>query len=66
MATSNNRKSPASTTLPADRDILVCIFQRGAADGLNSLVPYGDPDYITPARWHCRANTGQSWWRNRS
>ena len=30
-----------------DRDILVCIFQRGAADGLNSIVPYGDTDYYT-------------------
>ncbi len=36
----------ASLTLPADRDILVCIFQRGAADGLNALVPFADPDYI--------------------
>ena len=35
----------ASLTVPADRDILVCIFQRGAADGLNALVPYGDPEY---------------------
>lgn len=34
-----------STTIPSDRDILVCIFQRGAADGLNSVVPYGDADY---------------------
>ena len=23
---------------------LVCIFQRGAADGLNIVVPHGDPD----------------------
>jgi uncharacterized protein (DUF1501 family) len=30
-----------------DRDILVCIFQRGAADGLNAVVPYGDTDYYT-------------------
>ena len=30
-----------------DRDILVCIFQRGAADGLNAVVPYGDADYYT-------------------
>ena len=35
----------ASLTVPADRDILVCIFQRGAADGLNAVVPHGDPDY---------------------
>lgn len=26
-------------------DKLVCVFQRGAADGLNSLVPHGDYDY---------------------
>ncbi|MBV8202182.1 MAG: DUF1501 domain-containing protein [Acidobacteria bacterium] len=29
----------------AQRDVLVCIFQRGAADGLNSIVPVGDSDY---------------------
>ena len=38
-------KTATSLTLPADRDILVCIFQRGAADGLNAVVPYGDGDY---------------------
>ena len=27
------------------RKILVCIFQRGAADGLSMVVPFGDPDY---------------------
>lgn len=26
-------------------DILINVFQRGAADGLNMIVPYGDPDY---------------------
>ena len=31
--------------LQTDRDLLVCIFQRGAADGLNAVVPYGDSDY---------------------
>lgn len=36
-----------SLTLPADRDLLVYIFQRGAADGLNALVPHADPDYYT-------------------
>ncbi|MCH9828785.1 MAG: DUF1501 domain-containing protein [Gammaproteobacteria bacterium] len=29
----------------ATGNVLICIFQRGAADGLNCLVPYGDPDY---------------------
>jgi uncharacterized protein (DUF1501 family) len=27
------------------RKILVCVFQRGAADGLSMVVPYGDADY---------------------
>ncbi|MDH3536861.1 MAG: DUF1501 domain-containing protein, partial [Gammaproteobacteria bacterium] len=35
----------AHPSLPADRDILVCVFQRGAADGLNSLAPYSDGNY---------------------
>lgn len=30
---------------PGLRDILVCVFQRGAADGMNSIIPYGDGDY---------------------
>ncbi len=29
------------------KKILVAIFQRGAADGLNVVVPYGDPSYYT-------------------
>ncbi|MEW8322249.1 MAG: DUF1501 domain-containing protein [Candidatus Thiodiazotropha taylori] len=33
--------------LPTDKDLLVCLFQRGAADGLNSLVPYTDPEYYS-------------------
>ncbi len=37
----------AHPTIPADRDILVCIFQRGAADGLNALAPYSDSDYYS-------------------
>jgi uncharacterized protein (DUF1501 family) len=28
-----------------NRDILVCIFQRGGVDGLNMIVPYGDSSY---------------------
>jgi len=30
---------------PGLKDVLVCVFQRGAADGMNSVVPYGDDDY---------------------
>ncbi|MCG7976190.1 MAG: DUF1501 domain-containing protein [Candidatus Thiodiazotropha taylori] len=33
--------------LPTDKDLLVCLFQRGAADGLNSLVPYTDSEYYS-------------------
>lgn len=29
------------------KKILVAIFQRGAADGLNIVVPHGDPDYYS-------------------
>jgi uncharacterized protein (DUF1501 family) len=45
--TNSKQKIAASLTIPSDRDILVCIFQRGAADGLNALVPIGDSDYIS-------------------
>ena len=34
-----------SATPSPRRDILVCVFQRGAADGLNVVVPFGDRDY---------------------
>ena len=30
---------------PSDRRVLVCLFQRGAVDGLNMIVPHGDPLY---------------------
>ncbi len=30
---------------PSDRPVLVCLFQRGAVDGLNMIVPHGDPIY---------------------
>ena len=29
----------------SDRPTLVCLFQRGAVDGLNMIVPHGDPLY---------------------
>src|SRR5947209_3166137 len=31
--------------VPSDHPILVCLFQRGAVDGLNMIVPHGDPLY---------------------
>jgi uncharacterized protein (DUF1501 family) len=43
MVSTSNRTA-AHPTLPT-HDILVCVFQRGAADGLNALAPYGDTDY---------------------
>jgi len=30
---------------PSDRPVLVCLFQRGAVDGLNMIVPHGEPAY---------------------
>ena len=35
----------AGTSTSGRRKILVAVFQRGAADGLNVVVPFGDPDY---------------------
>src|SRR5689334_14061401 len=35
----------ALKTQNSARDILICIFQRGGADGLNIVVPHGDKDY---------------------
>lgn len=37
------RPLPSSTAL--SRPVLVCLFQRGAVDGLNMIVPHGDPIY---------------------
>jgi len=31
--------------VPSDHPVLVCLFQRGAVDGLNMIVPHGDPLY---------------------
>src|SRR5207245_2767312 len=38
-----NAPSPSFPVLP--RPVLVCLFQRGAVDGLNMIVPHGDPLY---------------------
>src|SRR2546421_2257193 len=35
------------TVRPSDRPTLVCLFQRGAVDGLNMVVPHGDPLYYS-------------------
>ena len=39
------RVALASRDTPTQGDILVCVFMRGAADGLNLVVPHGDKDY---------------------
>jgi len=39
------RLSPLSPLSASDRPILVCLFQRGAVDGLNMIVPHGDRLY---------------------
>src|SRR6187549_2470723 len=36
----------SSPSAPAPNDILVVIFQRGAMDCLQAIVPYADSDYI--------------------
>jgi uncharacterized protein (DUF1501 family) len=41
------RQTAFAADLGSQRDnkILICIFQRGAVDGLSMVVPYGDPSY---------------------
>ncbi|HEX7588759.1 MAG TPA: DUF1501 domain-containing protein, partial [Anaerolineae bacterium] len=41
------RVALASADTPTQGDILVGIFMRGAADGLNLVVPHGDKDYYS-------------------
>jgi uncharacterized protein (DUF1501 family) len=41
------RVALAAPDAAAPGDVLVCIFMRGAADGLNLVVPYGDKDYYS-------------------
>ncbi len=45
----STNKIAAHPTIPV-HDVLVCVFQRGAADGLNALVPYTDPYYLATHR----------------
>src|SRR5437867_11472709 len=39
------RYRPLPPSTASDRPVLVCLFQRGAVDGLNMIVPYGEPAY---------------------
>src|SRR2546427_12352660 len=39
------RYRPLPPPTASDRPILVCLFQRGAVDGLNMIVPHGEPAY---------------------
>jgi uncharacterized protein (DUF1501 family) len=36
---------PLFAARPADRPVLVCVFLRGAVDGLSMIVPYDEPRY---------------------
>jgi uncharacterized protein (DUF1501 family) len=44
----------------ARNKILICIFQRGAVDGLSMVVPYGDPNYYANRQEISLAAPGQS------
>ena len=43
MAAESSRR--ANSSKANSRKVLVCVFQRGAADGLSMVVPHGDPYY---------------------
>ena len=40
----------AESRASARKNTLICIFQRGAADGLSMVVPFGDPAYYAARR----------------
>src|SRR4051812_34934914 len=40
----------AETRAAARKKTLICVFQRGAADGLSMVVPFGDPAYYAARR----------------
>lgn len=47
LAANNSMASVLSSQLKSENtDIVINIFQRGAADGLHSVVPYGDSEYF--------------------
>ncbi len=46
--------------VPGERDILVCLFMRGGADGLNIVVPVGDSDYYKARPSLAIAEPGQA------
>jgi len=37
--------APVEVATPTSNPVLLCVFLRGAADGLNVVVPHGEPDY---------------------
>jgi uncharacterized protein (DUF1501 family) len=49
----------AQTRAAARRKTLICVFQRGAADGLSMVVPYGDAAYYAARRSIAIARPGR-------
>ena len=47
MSPSFLTRTLAQTDRSGRRRILIAIFQRGAMDGLNAVVPYGEPEYYS-------------------
>jgi uncharacterized protein (DUF1501 family) len=52
----------AAAATGARRKLLIAIFQRGAVDGLNMVVPYGEPEYyrLRPSIAIPRPGTGET------
>ncbi len=61
MSPSFLTRTLAQTGKNGRKKILIAIFQRGAMDGLNAVVPYGDPTYysLRPSIAVPRPNSGQ-------
>ena len=53
------QRAVAGTAMP-NKKKLVVLFQRGAADGLNIVVPFAEPNYYR-ATFHTRRYIEQNW-----
>ena len=53
------RQNAWARPAPAKRKVLVCIFQRGAVDGLGMVVPYAEPAYYRARRSIAIARPGK-------
>ena len=56
------QRAIAATPTSTGKKQFVVLFQRGAADGLNIVVPFAEPNYYPVAAEHC--DSAAASWRH--